>query len=263
MQARPTTQPCQWDFRAFKVVLDLGFFLQALALVTRVQAARNVTQPEGCEAGGWQVANVAGVRVVSTTGPSVEIGNVIPQMFIRFRGSALFLTTSPESRALGNFTISAGDTTISTQINTTVQTIGAINLVESETTQLSITYVTGGRLDIGIINITVSDDSASLSSLLPTATLPLPTPPPSFTVAVIATTSANPEPTQSNNNNTFVAQAVGLTVGLGLGLTSIAVLAFLFYRLRSRRRRTARFATPVTTTTHESPSHPELVGKAY
>ncbi|KAL4265724.1 hypothetical protein AB1N83_003448 [Pleurotus pulmonarius] len=229
--------------------------LQALALIPRVQAARNITigntSPEvvytpflcdvnrtDCE-GAWQVVDVDGVSVVTTNGPSPAQGDVIPQMFIRFRASAFFMTTSSLSSALANFTLSAGGTVVTQPINTSIPLLGGVNLVEADTTQLTITFISGGRLDIGTFNLTVSDDNLPLSSVLPTITLPPSISPPTFTIAPTSSIAPSESPSPSGSSGVhpnLIAQAVGLTVGLGLGLTVLVILAFMCFRLRRRRQ---------------------------
>ncbi|KAF9497806.1 hypothetical protein BDN71DRAFT_1444207 [Pleurotus eryngii] len=251
MRARPTviTASPSWWLGLLSIVF------QALALIPRVQAARNITigntSPEvlytpflcnvtgtDCE-GAWRVVDVDGVSIVTTNGPSPARGGVIPQMFIRFRASAFFMTTSSLSSALANFTLSAGDTVITQPINTSIPLLGGVNLVEANTTQLTITFISGGRLDIGTFNLTVSDDNLPLSSVLPSVTLPPSMPPPIFTIAPTSSMGPSESPSVSGSSGVhpkLIAQAVGLTVGLGLGLTVSFILAFMCFRLRRRQQ---------------------------
>ncbi|KDQ26425.1 hypothetical protein PLEOSDRAFT_1089758 [Pleurotus ostreatus PC15] len=240
-------------------LVPLFIVFQALALIPRVQAARNITigntSPEvvytpflcdvtgaDCE-GAWRVVDVDGISVVTTDGPSPAQGSVIPQMFIRFRASAFFMTTSSLSSALANFTLSAGGTVITQPINTSIPLLGGVNLIEADTTQLTITFISGGRLDIGTFNLTVSDDNLPLSSVLPSVTLPPSMPPPTFTIAPTSSNGPSVSPSASGSpgvHPNLIAQAVGLTVGLGLGLTVFVILAFMCFRLRRRQRQQQR-----------------------
>ncbi|EGN96901.1 hypothetical protein SERLA73DRAFT_140747, partial [Serpula lacrymans var. lacrymans S7.3] len=56
----------------------------------------------------WQVLNdIPGTSVVSTTGPVPQAGNIIPQMFLSFIGSAAYIYTSSLSTAIINVTLTA------------------------------------------------------------------------------------------------------------------------------------------------------------
>ncbi|KAL0954046.1 hypothetical protein HGRIS_005198 [Hohenbuehelia grisea] len=175
--------------------------------------------PEGNEScdGAWRTAVVAGTTVVTTNGPSAAAGNLIPQLFLRIRASSLILTTSRFSNATANLTLSAGDLSISAQINSSIGIVAAVNLIETEVTQIGISFVqssTPSRLDIGLLNITVSDDNLPSSSILPSQTLPSSTPPPSFSIPVITptaspsvTASATATATPKTPHRTMIAQA--------------------------------------------------------
>ncbi|KAG9224237.1 hypothetical protein CCMSSC00406_0004736 [Pleurotus cornucopiae] len=216
-------------------LVPLFIVFQALALIPRVQAARNITigntSPEvvytpflcdvtgtDCE-GAWRVVDVDGVSVVTTDGPSPAQGSVIPQMFIRFR-------------ALANFTLSAGGTVITQPINTSIPLLGGVNLIEADTTQLTITFISGGRLDIGTFNLTVSDDNLPLSSVLPSVTLPPSMPPPTFTIAPTSSMGPSESPSASGSSGVhpnLIAQAVGLTASTETA--AAAAKTFSAYRL--------------------------------
>lgn len=199
--------------------------------------------------GGWRLVDVNGSSVVSTNGPSVEGANLIPQMFLRFRATSLFMTTSPLSNATMNITVFTGTTVISQVANSSLGLLLVVNLNEENTTTLSITYIsdqdaTGtiipSRLDIGSITVSVSNPSAS-SSILPTQTLPpsisLPVVLPTSTSSSTPSPSATQQPSNNNNRKSLIANAVGLTLGLGLGLTAVACIAYVFWRRRRRMRK--------------------------
>lgn len=134
--------------------------------------------------------DVPGTQVVSTSGPDSRTGNIIPQMFISFRGqlfilyqfcfwvitlnvditegTAIYVRTSPLTNASANFTLSSSST--STQVYTTSLhdspdfVFGAMGLTP-DLFELSVTYLpdvdgvdgSSGRLDIGSITVTVTN----------------------------------------------------------------------------------------------------------
>ncbi|KAF5386356.1 hypothetical protein D9757_006648 [Collybiopsis confluens] len=197
--------------------------------------------------GGWQVLTVGGTTVVSTQGAGPLGVNIVPQMFLRFQASALFFSTSSTSNATFNIAASAGNTSVSVPANSSVGNAALFNLPENETTTLTLTFVPGqlpAHLDIGNITTEVTTNS-SLSSILPTQTLPpsisLPTFTPLTSTASFTSTSSNTlSPTTQSSSNSkhkqLVADAVGLTLGLGLGLTLFSSLAFYIWKRRRRRQ---------------------------
>ncbi|KAJ3755819.1 hypothetical protein EV360DRAFT_49055 [Lentinula raphanica] len=191
--------------------------------------------------GGWQVLTLGGQTVVSTEGAGSQGANVIPQMFLQFP-SALYFTTSASSNATFQIAVSAGSVSISASANSSIGEAAIVNLPENETTTLSLTFTPGqlpSRLDVGNITISVTNNS-SISSILPTPTLPPSVSLPSF-VSSTATASSTSSPSstsssQSSNHKQLVADAVGFTVGLGLGLTLITALVYYIWRRRRRRQ---------------------------
>ncbi|KAJ7708755.1 hypothetical protein B0H17DRAFT_364392 [Mycena rosella] len=106
------------------------------------------------------VTNIAGIPTVSTTGPDPEGANIVPQMFLAFRASALYISTSAVSNATANFSVSSASNTVSRVVASAAALVAIVNLVEAELTTLTITFVPGqniSQLDIGSILITVSD----------------------------------------------------------------------------------------------------------
>ncbi|KAG7096355.1 hypothetical protein E1B28_003799 [Marasmius oreades] len=190
--------------------------------------------------GGWRALDVDGLTVVSTDGPSEGGVNIVPQMFFSFRASNLFMTTSPLSNVSINVTVLTGNVTVNAMANSSLGSLAVVNLQETDTTTISITYVPDlqmpARLDIGNITIMVKNDSVS-SSFLPTQTLP-----PSISLPTVIPTSsssnsATPTTTSDNTKKKLVAHAVGLTIGLGLGLTAVACVIYMLWRRRRRKQR--------------------------
>ncbi|KAF9269316.1 hypothetical protein L218DRAFT_832905, partial [Marasmius fiardii PR-910] len=190
--------------------------------------------------GGWRILDADGSTVVSTDGPATGGLDVVPQMFLRFRATNLFMTTSALSNASMNVTVFSGSTVLSAIANSSVGSLSVVNLPDTQTTTLSITYIQSSiqsRLDIGNITITVSNESAS-TSFLPTQTLP-----PSISLPTIIPTSSEsstPSATANSANEykkKLIANAVGLTVGLGLGLTAVACAIYALWRRYRRKKR--------------------------
>ncbi|RDB18528.1 hypothetical protein Hypma_000235 [Hypsizygus marmoreus] len=205
-------------------------------------ASTALTNPR-CD-GAWQIIDLHKQTFVSTNGPAPASANIIPQMFLRFRASALYLSTSALSNSTTNITVSNNGTSTAAVFNSSVGVIAVINLPEAETTTVAITYIPDAdapfpsRLDIGSLMLTVSDNPAT-SVFLPSMTLPPSSAPPTFTPHPTSTNtpsqSAEPQP-QSASNRTKIAEAVGITIGLGLGLTAFSVLGYVCWRRRRRRR---------------------------
>jgi len=192
--------------------------------------------------GGWQVLTLGGETIVTTEGPGPQGANIVPQMFLEFQAAALFFTTSSSSNATINITVTAGSTSIATSANSSVGVAAILNLPESETTTLTVTFSPGqipSHLDIGNFKLEVTANS-SPSSFLPTPTLPPTVSLPGFSVPSTLTSSTSTTPSssaQSSNSShkQLVADAVGLTVGLGIGLTLVTLLGFYTWKRRRRR----------------------------
>ncbi|KAG7094266.1 hypothetical protein E1B28_007870 [Marasmius oreades] len=190
---------------------------------------------------GWRVLDVDGFTAVSTDGPAADGVDIVPQMFFRFRATRLSMTTSILSNASMNLTVLSGSTVLNAVANSSVGLFSILNLQDTQTTTLSITYIQSpipSRLDIGNITITVSDGSAS-SSFLPTQTLP-----PSIALPSVTPTSTSIPPSIPDNSakdarKNLIADAVGLTLGLGFGLTAITCAIYILWRRRRRKRREA------------------------
>ncbi|KAJ7626313.1 hypothetical protein DFH06DRAFT_1007596 [Mycena polygramma] len=191
--------------------------------------------------GAWNVSEVAGIPTVSTTGPAPNGAEIVPQMFMAFRASALYMSTSTISNASANFTLASTSVSVSRVINSAAGLIAIVDLAESELTTLTITFIPGqnnSQFDIGSILVTVTDPDTT-SSFLPTMTLPpsmtLPTFIPQSTPASSSSSSPSPSSTQrALAHRKQIAEALGLVLGLGVGLTLIAGTAIFWWRRRRR-----------------------------
>ncbi|KAF8196868.1 hypothetical protein K438DRAFT_1825693 [Mycena galopus ATCC 62051] len=189
--------------------------------------------------GGWNVTNIAGIPTVSTLGPASNGAEIVPQMFIAFRASALYMSTSVTSNASANFSIASPSRSLSTVVNSTLDLIYIVDLLESELTTLTITFIPGqnvSRLDIGSILVTVTDPDDP-ASFLPTMTLPPSMTLPTFTPTASSSPSASASSTsagQSLPHRAEIAEALGLVLGLGVGLTLIFGTAFFWWKRRRR-----------------------------
>ncbi|KAF8141402.1 hypothetical protein EV363DRAFT_1578666 [Boletus edulis] len=211
-----------------RICLTLGLLLPALARQTVVLSSTNpdiIYNPPLCTSSSilagctspWQVSNdiIPATTLVYTDGPIPQAGNVIPQMFFNFRASALFLRTTSSSNATVNFTLTAEptDVTITKELNTSISLIVAVDIPESQTTTLGVTFLQGNlptRFDIESITLVVTNASAT-SSFLPSPSLPISSSPPTFTP--LPTVSSTPN-SGTSNKATIIAAALGGTLGV-------------------------------------------------
>ncbi|KAF8238177.1 hypothetical protein L208DRAFT_363234 [Tricholoma matsutake] len=201
--------------------------------------------------GAWQILDLNGTTVVSTNGPDPAQGSIIPQMFFQARARDIYIYPFNLSNATANITVTTNQSSISTNFNSSVGVIAILNLLESQTTVVALTFVpsfSASRLDIGSLILTVPTKYVTLISsvinpnnqidplysttatsvILPTVTLP-----PSMTLsfpAPISTSTSTASHTWSNHQ--LVADAVGIVLGLGFGLTAIAVVGYVCWRRR-------------------------------
>ncbi|KAF8555866.1 hypothetical protein OG21DRAFT_1460388 [Imleria badia] len=210
-----------------RICLILGLLLPALAnqdvvlLSTDPDIIYNppLCTPSSIVAGctsPWQLSNdtISGTTVVYTDGPIPQAGNVIPQMFFNFRASALYLRTTSFSNATVNLTLTAEptDVSITTELNTSISLIAAVNIPDTQTTTLGVTFLQGDlptRLDIESITLTVANTSAT-SSFLPSASLPISISPPT----VVPSPSVSSTPNSGVTNKvTIISVILGGTLG--------------------------------------------------
>ncbi|KAI9567073.1 hypothetical protein HD554DRAFT_2110289 [Boletus coccyginus] len=205
-------------------ILGLLLLNPALAQQTVVLSSTNpdiIYSPPLCTSssctGPWQVSNdtIPGTTVVYTHGPVPQAGNVIPQVFLNFRASSLYLRTTSSSNATVNLTLTAEptDVSITTQVNTSINLIATVGIPETQTTTLGITFLPGDlptRFDIQSITLVVANASAT-SSFLPPPSLPVASSPP--TVVPSLTISSAPNSGASNK-----AAIIGALLSGALGV---------------------------------------------
>ncbi|KAJ3525861.1 hypothetical protein NMY22_g10398 [Coprinellus aureogranulatus] len=232
-------------------------------------ATRVETDPESCT-GAWyalflrsrilQLANTddllaldadmqsgfsdSGLPIVTSAGQNPATGNILPQIFFRFRGSQAFLNMVPSNSTV-NVTISANNITIMHSVQASLGTATIVNIPGNAITTLTITVLPtpANSVPFSLLSLVITTPiDADSTSIFPTATLPSPIPVSTWftlTTTSLATSTitmpSQPQPT--SNRRRMIAQAVGITVGLGLGLTGIAVGAFFYWK---KRRRIAR-----------------------
>ncbi|KAI6149626.1 hypothetical protein BKA82DRAFT_1006349 [Pisolithus tinctorius] len=185
----------------------------------------------------WQLLNdsSASTTVISTSGPIPQAGNVIPQMFLTFRASSLYLYPSPLSNATVNFTLTAepSDTSITSMVNTSINIITAVGLPLTQATTLGITFIPGDlptRFDVESITLVVANASAT-ASYLPSPLLPSSSSPPLFT------SSSTPTSAHTSSGVSEVT-ILGATLGSVLGgfVILVIVLSVALYRRRVKCR---------------------------
>ncbi|KIM39657.1 hypothetical protein M413DRAFT_447121 [Hebeloma cylindrosporum] len=200
-------------------------------------------KPQSC-AGAWQLSD-SDVPSISTRGPSSSSSNLIPQMFFQFQAFSIFLTTLPSSNATINVTISANGVVVSSDFHSSLGALSIINLPGNMTSLLTLTFIKSSsptQFDLDSLTITTLSN-ATISSFLPTPTLP-----PSISFPTFAVSTKIPPPLTSASslapvrasNKTMVAEAVGITVGLGLGLTAFAAVGFWYWNVKRRKERLKR-----------------------
>lgn len=241
----------------------LLFVLLACAIfpIATAQVVQNVTLqntdddliyvPELCvdgEAclGGWMVVGLAGSSngsVTTTNGPDASFGNILPQVYLTFRGSALYVKTSDVSNATANLTVSSLPSgTLESRVFEPSRDFWAFeDLDESQLTTVAVTYLPDqdgegpSRLDIDFVKISVSDASVT-SSFLPSPTLPTSAFTPRF--APPSTLSAPPPTiTSSSLRRQPTGAIVGETIaGFVVALLVITLIVVFVWR-RDRRKR--------------------------
>lgn len=224
--------------------------LTASQIVWTPPPCNNPSSTGNCTSAWWFSNQTFGQEVVTTLGPTSPVGNTIPQMFLSFQGSAIYLRTSFLSTALANISVSWPSNLSFPQaeavFNTSDRRWGASGLPENALLLLSLTYTsqganetgkTTGRLDIEEVEITVSSNTSStvnpplLPSLpLSTASSPSPLSPTSASASTIRTH-------RGESTGAIIAECFGavfgviLLVGAGAGV--------VFWRRKSMRRKDA------------------------
>lgn len=180
----------------------------------------------------WRLSDdVPGIEVMSTNGPDPDAGDIIPQMFLSFQGSAIYIRTSPLSIALANITLSSMSQRplyVDAQVNTSIGWIAADGLPDDRIITLGITYVPdtggqngdGGRLDIEFMTLTVASASVT-SAFLPSVTLPATSTPPIFTQS---STPASTSSAHKQSKGAIIGESLGPALGVILMSAGIAVV---------------------------------------
>ncbi|KAF8878248.1 hypothetical protein CPB85DRAFT_1443399 [Mucidula mucida] len=100
--------------------------------------------------------------VVSTFGPADAGGDIIPQMFFRAHGNLSYFPHHVLAlKRHSQCNIFQTPTTVEQTFSPPISIISVVDLNEAKETIFTITYLSGGRLDIGTIMLTVNSQSAS------------------------------------------------------------------------------------------------------
>ncbi|KAL5531306.1 hypothetical protein ACEPAG_4183 [Sanghuangporus baumii] len=247
---------CSFIFGLLASALRLGLYASAQVQNVTLQNTNDqlvyipslCTDDEECD-GGWTIVDLPGSSngsVTSTNGPTAITGNILPQVFLTFRGSALYVKTSEVSNATANLTVSSLPSgRLESRVFGPSRNFWAFeDLDENQLTTVAVTYLpedeegssetSMARLDIDFFKISVSNASSSVTtSFLPSQTLPTSAFTPSFAPV---TTLFSPTATSSSSSRLPIGAIVGGTVGGFVGvLLLVSLLVFLFWR-RLRRK---------------------------
>ncbi|TBU42644.1 hypothetical protein BD309DRAFT_962476 [Dichomitus squalens] len=188
----------------------------------------------------WRIvtSNVSSSGTLTiTSGPNNASGGLVPQLFLSVRALSLSIKTSNDSTAIVNISVSTSTPVVSvtSQINSSIQPIEIIGLVEDRLTTLALTFQPSPNqttvLSIDSIVVTVSDQN--------TAPFVSPSIPASTTLPTVTPTIVIPSPSSSSHHGQssgdVAAEALGAILGAVL-VAAGAVLVLLLYRKRKRRR---------------------------
>ncbi|KAH8110808.1 hypothetical protein DFH11DRAFT_741436 [Phellopilus nigrolimitatus] len=193
-------------------------------------------------AGAWTVVDLPGSSngsVSTTTGPSPQFADILPQVFFTFRGLALFVKTSDVSNATANLTVSFQPSGgLESRVFAPSRDFWSFDgLDESQLMTVAVTFLPDSstesptHLDIDFIKISVSNSSAS-SSFLPSQTIPASAFTPTFASTVTLT---SPSGTSEPSLRQPVSDIVGETFA-GFFALLLFGLAVLFRRRRRHKR---------------------------
>ncbi|KLO11514.1 hypothetical protein SCHPADRAFT_466762 [Schizopora paradoxa] len=199
--------------------------------------------PEECD-GQWSVLEVPGSSngsVTATIGPNATSGNIVPQLFFTFKGSAVFVKTSLESNATANLTLfSSPSEAIESRIfSPSINFWAFFDLDETQNTTLSVSFqpateTSDGsvtRLDIDFIKISVSDPSDT------SAFLPTPIPTSVFSPSLPSTSTIETSSTEFKSNSKLpIGVIVGASVGGSIVLFAIIILALFVFKTRREEK---------------------------
>jgi len=203
----------------------------------------NASLVDGNCSSAWQISDAPGAEVTSTNGPDPAAEDIIPQMFLAFQGSAIYIRTSSLSTAMANVTISSSSLkplNLDTQFNSSLGWLTAVGLPDDRPLTLGITYVPdpdgengdAGRLDIKFILITVANTSAT-SSYLPSIILPTTTTVPKFTHSQTSTT----RPSHKQSKGAIIGESLGSVLGVIFFVGAGVAVVFWRRKRRDMRRR--------------------------
>jgi len=208
-------------------------------------AVCNASLVNGNCSSAWQVSNASGTEITSTNGPDPAAEDIIPQMFLAFQGSAIYIRTSSPSTAMANATISSSSlkpVDLDAQFNSSTGWITAVGLPDDRPLTLGITYVPdpngqngdAGRLDIKFILVTVANASAT-SSYLPSIILPTTSIVPKFTHSQTPTT----HPSHKQSKGAIIGESLGSVLGVIFFVGAGVAVVFWRRKRRDTKRREA------------------------
>jgi len=176
---------------------------------------------------------------VFTTGSSKAI---LPQIFLRFRASGVYIKTSADSNATVEIIVAWESIMRRSDFDSSIGFIGVMDLPDNSTFLLTMTVKPSTSPTLfGMTSVEVAaPPNAGVPSVLPptmtlspaSAVSPTLFVPPSTSPSSVTTTI----PTQSGQKLSpkTVKLAIGLSVGLGVGLTLLAAMCYWLFRRRRK-----------------------------
>jgi len=191
--------------------------------------------------GWWYSQDASGIEKVSTLGPSASEGDMIPQMFLLFQGSGIFIRTSTASTALANVSVSCPSNLSFAQrhevFNTSSRWWGTSDLSTNATLLFSLTYANSGENEKGKVEGVLEIEEIRVTSFH-TPAIPSSSPSLSLPISILP---SNSHPTVSSFTSTHrkqTAKAIaGAVLGSVLGLCALLGLGFGILVWRSKRRK--------------------------
>ncbi|KAH9832514.1 uncharacterized protein C8Q71DRAFT_256675 [Rhodofomes roseus] len=243
-----------WLLVCTTVVLSLRVAVRAENVTIQSTAPEIVYSPPACNAStsscdsAWQVLaspDNSSALVTSTSGPTNGSAALVPQLFLTFTGSTLYIRTSTASTALVNVSLATHDPAfaITARVDTAAAggLITVVDLPSDRATTLTVSFVPSDDatlLEIANFTIvTTGNDSPFSSSPLPSTTA-IPT------FSPIISPAATSQATSKQTRDDIIAEVLGAVLGVALCL--FAAAGFLFWR--KRRRKQLRTRSPQTRT---------------
>ncbi|PAV19721.1 hypothetical protein PNOK_0465500 [Pyrrhoderma noxium] len=223
--------------------ITLQSYQRELVYIPELCNATGADVANGCS-GAWvetELEEASNSLVTTTFGPAAEFENIVPQVYLIFRASAIYIKTSDVSNATANLTVSSQpsgglESTVITPLQEfwTIQGIDESQLSEAVVTFIPEVDDSGSelptRLDIDFIKITVSNISAT-ESALPSQTISTSVFTPVFaTFTTVASSSGS-------NRSPSPGSIVGATIGGMAGFLLICGLVATLLWRRHRRKR--------------------------